>query len=80
MEVFTYVKDSDLYTNECNEAIDYIMSNLAGVTIVDQEENLVQIEATPEAAKSINMLCASDMIELFKGTIKDVQVMLDWET
>ena len=77
--VFTYDKDSPYYTNECNKAIDYIIRNLAGVTVTAENEDFVQVSAIEEAAKAIELLGEGDMMVCYpRGmTIEDVEKMMD---
>lgn len=77
--VYTYDKSPNYYTEESNAAMDYVMRNLAGVTITAEKGNLVQVSAIKEAAKAIEILSQCDIMVAYQSgmTIEDVEKMLN---
>lgn len=77
--IYTYNKSPDYYTEESNAAMDYVMRNLAGVTVTAEKGNLVQVSAIKEAAKAIEILSQCDVMVAYQSgmTIEDVEKMLN---
>lgn len=76
---FTYDRNTDVYTDECNTNIDYIIRNLPGVTVTAEKGRLVQVSADKQAARIIQFFDDCDMIVRYTDlTIEEVEKEFDY--
>ncbi len=73
LQTYTYDKNCDYYTEQCNKCVDAIIRNTPGVTVTAEEGGLVQVEATAEAAEIIEFLSDADCVAAFRATIPEVK-------
>lgn len=73
-KVYTYNSVSEQYTEETNLNVNYIIHNLPGVTVMKEENGLVQILADKNAVDIIEWMYDLDMIVLYPDkTIFEVE-------
>lgn len=52
----------EYYTEQHNKAMQYIMNNLGGATVIQDTETATRLEVTEEALKAIEALCGADCL------------------